>query len=72
MRSWAVWYRNLFLAWVVIALPGVVIGYGMSGGDFELPSGDIVSVAMWVSALLFLLSPLLLWRWRDEGRKAGF
>jgi hypothetical protein len=72
MRSWAIWYRNLFVAWLVIGLPSLVIGYGFSGGDFELPRGDFVSGVVWLLAVLFILSPILLWRWRRDGRKEGF
>ena len=72
MHSWAIWYRNLFFAWLLIGLPSLVIGYGFSGGEFGLPNGDLLSTATWMLAVLFILSPLLLWRWRGDGRKAGF
>jgi hypothetical protein len=72
MRSWATWYRNLFVAWVILGLPSVVIGYGMGGGDLALRGGDFLSVTVWIVVAFFLLSPVLLWRWREDGRKQGF
>jgi hypothetical protein len=72
MGSWAIWYRNLFIAWIVIGLPGLVIGYGFSGGDIEVPTGDVLSVVAWAACVLFLLAPILLWPWRKDGRSPGF
>jgi hypothetical protein len=69
MGSWAIWYRNLFLAWVVIGLPSLDMGYGFSGGDLEVPTDDVLSFISWAAVVFFLLSPILLWRWRKEGRK---
>jgi len=71
MRSWATWYRNLFVAWAILGLPSIVIGYGMGGGDLTLPGGDFLSVTVWVVVSFFLLSPVLLWRWREDSRKQG-
>ena len=74
MRDWAIWYRNLVVAWVVIGLPSVVIGYGMGGGDLEIPNADdgLASVLTWVLAVTLLASPFLLWPFRSTGRKEGF
>ena len=72
MRTWAIWYRNLFFAWLVIGLPSLVVGYGFSGGRFMLPSNDALGLALWVLMGLFIVSPLLLWRWRKHGRVQGF
>jgi hypothetical protein len=72
MRSWATWYRNLFVAWVILGLPSIVIGYGMGGCDLALRGGDFLSVTVWIVVAFFLLSPVLLWRWREDGRKQGF
>jgi hypothetical protein len=72
MRDWAVWYRKLFTAWLAIGLPSLVIGYGFSGGDFALPDGELLSTAVWLLCVLFILSPIALWRWRRDGRKPGF
>jgi hypothetical protein len=72
MRDLAIWYRNLLLFWAVIGLPGLVLAYGFSGGDFTAPSGDILSVAASLVALSLILSPVILWPWRKRGRTNGF
>lgn len=73
MRDWAIWYRKLFIAWLVLGLPSLVIGYGMSGGHLSIPPPDELSAFLpWLFVSLFILSPAILWRWRHEGRKEGF
>ena len=59
------------IAWVAIGLPSLVIGYGFGGGEFVAPM-DLPSAVSFALVVLFLLSPLLLWRWRKNGRKEGF
>ena len=68
MREWTDWYRNLIIAWVVIGLPSVVIGYGMAGGVFEIPGreADLLSTLVWLLCVMFLLSPVLLWPLRKR------
>jgi hypothetical protein len=44
----------------------------MGGGDLALRGGDFLSVTVWIVVAFFLLSPVLLWRWREDGRKQGF
>jgi hypothetical protein len=74
MRDWAIWYRNLVIAWFLIALPGIVIGYGMAGGDVGIPGrdADLLSVLIWLLCVGFLFSPILFWPVRRKGRKPGF
>jgi hypothetical protein len=71
MKSWAPWYQILMVFWVIFALPGALMGYGFSGGDFELPHG-IAGWALWLPLVLFLVSPVLFWPWRkQDGRRAS-
>lgn len=72
MRSWAVWYRTLVITWAVVGLPGLVLGYGFSGRDFALPTGDLLSGVVWLVVVFFIVSPILLWPWRKDGRRRGF
>jgi len=64
MSTWAPWYRVLVIAWFLIGLPGLVIGYGFSGGEFALPTQDLGGTVAWIFAAAFVLSPAILWRWR--------
>jgi len=34
----------------------LVLGYGFSGGDFDLPSGEVVGIIAWSVASLFIFS----------------
>jgi hypothetical protein len=61
----------LFWVWVLFGLPALVIGYGMSGGDFELPDG-LVETVVWLPVAFFVISPVILWPWRKSGpRRSG-
>ena len=62
MRDWAIWYRNLFIAWLVLGLPSIVIGYGISGGGLPIPPDQLGAFVPWLIAVLFVLSPAILWR----------
>ena len=66
MRAWAGWYKMLLVLWVIIGLPGLVVAYGMSGGEIGLPSGSLLDIIPWSAALLFIFSPALLWPWRKR------
>jgi len=66
MRSWAKWYRILLLSWLVIGLPGLVVGYGFSGGDLEVPI-DPLGLVLWLLCVVFLISPIVLWPMRRQG-----
>jgi hypothetical protein len=75
MRNWAAWYRYLVVVWFVIGVPSLVIGYGFSGGDLEIPTpatAGVVSFFIWLACVAFLLSPVLLWPARRCGRQTGF
>jgi hypothetical protein len=72
MSAWAIWYRNLVIAWLIIGLPGAILGALYSGGDFELPGSDIIGWFVWLATVFFMLSPFVLWPWRSIGRKEGF
>ena len=62
MRGWSPWYRNLVVAWLLLGVPSMVIGYGMAGGDFELPDpADVIGLTLWLLIVGFYLSPFLLW-----------
>ena len=63
MRGWAGWYKVLIAVWLILALPGAVIGYGMSGGDIEVPT-DVLGLILWLPLALFTVSPVVLWPWR--------
>jgi hypothetical protein len=71
MRDWAIWYRNLVIAWFLIALPGIVIGYGMAGGDVGIPGrdADLLSVLIWLLCVGFLFSPPIL-AGEEKGQEA--
>ena len=71
MRDWAIWYRNLFIVWLVLGLPSLVIGYGMSGGQFELPN-DLAGALQFSLALAFYAAPAFLWPVRKHGKASGF
>jgi len=66
MRSWAKWYRILLLCWLVIGLPGLVVGYGFSSGDLEAPI-DPLGLVLWLLCVVFLISPIVLWPMRRQG-----
>ncbi len=67
MFRWARWYRNLLLAWSVIAVPGFVLGIGFGGGSLQVPR-DFVGALLWFLAVFFVLSPIILWPWRGAGK----
>jgi hypothetical protein len=70
MKSWAHWYQILVAFWALFAVPGAVVSYLFSGGDFELPHG-LAGWALWLPLVLFLMAPVLLWPWRKlEGGRA--
>jgi hypothetical protein len=69
MAKWATWYKRLLIAWGCIALPGLILGIGFSGGEFGLPQGDVGSIIAWLIAIFLLIAPLVLWPWRTTGQK---
>jgi hypothetical protein len=66
MRSWSEWYRILFLVWLVLCPASIVIGYGFSGGDLEVPT-DPVGLTLWFLCVAFYISPIVLWPIRRRG-----
>jgi hypothetical protein len=69
VRSWAEWYKILVGFWIILGLPGAVIGYGMSGGDIEVPT-DPVAFMVWLPCAFFIVSPFVLWPWRKFERRS--
>ena len=69
------WYKILLVAWLCLGLPGLVIGYGMSGGTISAPDPRFttaVGFLIWAIVWAFLVSPLLAAPWGIKGIRRSF
>ena len=58
------WYRNIFIFWLLLGLPSLLLAIGFAGGnpfdDFDFRQSSTLGIILWLICVGIMLAPVWL------------